>query len=130
MRLLALVPLLAVSCAATPAPTTVSSTGQTFPQAFTLICDVDCLASLSVADDPLGAGAKRTAWLGEHVDNPDGIELRTVLSVKGAGEQARMLRDQARMLGVPGCALADALEPGWAASRPDAPAVSGREPGR
>jgi hypothetical protein len=33
-----------------------------------------------------------------------------VLSVKGAGEQAKMLREQARMLGVPRCALADALE--------------------
>ena len=52
----------------------------------------------------------RSAWINEHVDNPDGIELRTVLSVKGAAEQAKMLREQARMLGVPGCALADALE--------------------
>jgi len=108
--LLCVLPLLAASCAAAPEPKTAAPAGQTFPQAFTLICDVDRLGNLSVADDPLGAGAKRTAWLSEHVDNPDGIELRTVLSVKGAAEQAKMLRDQARMLGVPRCALAEALE--------------------
>jgi hypothetical protein len=102
--------ILLASCAAAPPPPPAAPAGQTFPQAFALICDVDRLGNLSVTDDPLGAGAKRTAWLGEHVDNPDGIELRTVLSVKGAAEQAKMLHDQARMLGVPRCALADALE--------------------
>src|SRR4051794_16298893 len=103
--LLAVVPLLAaISCVTTPEPKAASSSGQTFPAAFTMICDVDRLAGLTADADPLGAGAKRTAWISDHVDNPDAIELRTVLSVKGAGEQAKMLREQAKMLGVPRCA--------------------------
>jgi hypothetical protein len=111
MRTLALaLPLLAAACA--PVPEAKAPSGQTFPAAVSLICDVDHLAGLAGDADPLGAGAKRTAWIADHVDNPDAIELRTLMSVKGPADQARMLRDRAKEAGVARCALADALEKG------------------
>lgn len=75
-----------------------------------MICDVDRLASIAGEDNPLGVGVQRTAWIAEHVDNPDAIELRTLMSVKDAGAQAKMLREQAAAAGVARCALADSME--------------------
>jgi hypothetical protein len=73
------------------------------------MCDVDHQAGLAPEKDLLGVGAKRTAWIAEHVDNPDIIELRTYMSVKGASDQATLLRACATQAGVPSCALADSL---------------------
>jgi len=111
MRVLAVaLAILAAACATSPEARSPQPAGQSFPQALTMMCDVDRLASIAADADPLGAGAKRTAWVSEHVDNPDGIELRTLMSVKGASEQAEMLRAQAKAAGIARCALADALE--------------------
>ncbi|APR85630.1 Hypothetical protein A7982_10979 [Minicystis rosea] len=110
MRVLLLsIPWLVVACSNTP-PQTPSSSGQSFPQAVTMICDVDRLAGVIAESDPLGAGAKRSAWLAAHVESPDGIELKTLMCVKGAADQAKMLRERAHEVGVSKCALADALE--------------------
>lgn len=108
LALLPLTPLLA--CGPMPDAKAPAPTGQTFPQAVAMMCDVDKLAGTSADADPLGVGQKRSEWLGEHVENPDGIELRTLLSVKGAAEQGQMLRAKAKTVGLPACALADALE--------------------
>jgi hypothetical protein len=109
MRVLAIaLPILAVACA--PEAKAPQPSGQSLPEALTVMCDVDRLASIQSDADPLGAGAKRTAWVNEHVENPDGIELRTLMSVKGASEQAEMLRARAKAAGITRCALADALE--------------------
>jgi hypothetical protein len=75
-----------------------------------MICDVDQLAGLSQDEDLLGVGQKRSEWLGAHIENPDGIYLRTVLSVKPAEEQAVELRKQAQKTGLPRCALAASIE--------------------
>jgi hypothetical protein len=110
MRVLA--PLFAfalVACASTPVSKS-AAPGQPFAAAVGMMCDVDRLAAIAADGDPLGAGPKRSAWIAEHVDNPDAIELRTLMSVKGAGEQAKLLREQAKAAGVARCALADALE--------------------
>ena len=40
----------------------------------------------------------------------DAIELRVLISVKEPAEQARMLREQAKEVGLKTCALADTLE--------------------
>lgn len=80
-----------------------------FQKAVAMMCDVDRLGAIS-ADAPLGAGLERTAWITEHVADPDAIELRTLMSVKDAATQAKMLRASARDAGVPQCALADSLE--------------------
>lgn len=83
---------------------------QPFPQAITMMCDVDRLGAITPEGEALGPGGKRTAWIADHVDNPEAIELRTQMSVKGAAEQGKMLRARAEEAGVKGCALADALE--------------------
>ncbi|MFT3767514.1 MAG: hypothetical protein QM820_18830 [Minicystis sp.] len=103
-------PLVMAACSNVPAAKAPPATGQSFPQALTMICDVDRLAGLEGDADPLGSGPKRSAWLAEHVDNPDAIELKTLMSVKGPADQARMLREHAKEAGVTRCALADALE--------------------
>jgi len=74
------------------------------------MCDVDEKAGLSGEADPVGIGVKRTAWMTEHADHPDAIELRVLISVKEPAEQARMLREQAKEVGLTRCALADTLE--------------------
>ena len=110
-RTLVLVPLLALSaCVASREPRVPEPERRAFSAAVATMCDVDHLAGLSADADPLGVGVARTAWITANVDNPDSIELRTLLSVKGAAEQASMLRDQAKELGLPRCALADTLE--------------------
>jgi hypothetical protein len=73
------------------------------------MCDVDRQAGLSADADPLAIGPKRTAWIAANVDHPDVIELRTLMSVKGAADQASMLRDRAQALGLASCPLADTL---------------------
>jgi hypothetical protein len=98
---------LVAGCA--PQPKVPCPEEKAFAAAVSQMCDVDRQAGLSADADPIGVGAKRTAWIAEHVDNPDAIELRVYLGVKGAGDQAVMLRDKARELGVRSCALADSL---------------------
>lgn len=98
------------ACATAPEPRTVAPAGQTFPDAVAMLCDVDRLAGITAEGEPLSVGVKRTAWIAEHVENPDGIELRTLLSVKGAEEQAKMLRERASSIGLTRCALADSME--------------------
>ncbi|KYF69800.1 hypothetical protein BE15_01790 [Sorangium cellulosum] len=98
------------ACGPAPEAKTPASGGQTFPEAVAMMCDVDRLAGLDAEADPISVGQGRSAWLAEHVESPDGIELRTMLSVKGAAEQGGMLRDEARKVGLSRCALADALE--------------------
>lgn len=95
---------------ASEAPPPSSAGKQSFAEAIRMICDVDRMAGLSADEDPLGIGQKRTDWIAEHVENADGIYLRTVLSVKGPEEQAKDLRAEAGKLGLGGCALADSIE--------------------
>lgn len=94
----------------TPPPTEPAFTGQSYPQAMQTICDVDRLAGIQADDDPLSIGRKRTEWVQQHVENPDGIYLRTLVSVKAASDQAVDLRNEAKEAGLARCALADDLE--------------------
>jgi hypothetical protein len=84
--------------------------GQSYPEAVRVFCDVDKLAGLATDDDRITLGQKRGAWIKDHVENPDGIYLRTILSVKGAADQASELRREAKETGISRCALADDLE--------------------
>jgi hypothetical protein len=111
LSLLFLVPTLALSAckmmpeAKCPSP----EEHKAFQAALVKMCDVDRQAGLSVEADPLAVGAKRTAWIAENVGNPDIIELRTLMSVKGASDQATMLRERLKEVGIAGCPLADSL---------------------
>ena len=80
-----------------------------FAAALVKMCDVDRQAGLSPEAEPLAVGGKRTAWITENVGNPDVIELRTLMSVKGAVDQAGMLRACTQAAGLKSCALADSL---------------------
>lgn len=107
---LALAACALAACAAPCPPKPAPSGGQSFEAALGVICDVDHLAGLRPDADPLGVGNQRSSWLAAHADNPDAIELRTLMSVKGPADQAQMLREQAKSHGVVRCALADELE--------------------
>jgi hypothetical protein len=101
--------LLVSACASTPSPRVPSAEDVAFAKALSAMCDVDRKAGLSPDADPLGVGSKRTAWIAANVDDPNVIELRTYMSVKGAAEQAELLRAKVKEMGVGSCALADSL---------------------
>jgi hypothetical protein len=108
---LALLAFAAGLCARAHAPARAPAyVGQSLPEALRLVCDVDHLAGLGAEANPLELGRKRTAWLGEHVANPDAIELLTLASVKGGREQASMFRACGAEEGIRACPLADSLE--------------------
>ena len=95
----------------TPAPKTPDTSGQSYAEALGAMCDVDKLAAIAPDEDPLSLGRKRTEWIQQNVVNADGIYLRTWLSVRGPGDQASALRDEAKKeAGLATCALADDLE--------------------
>jgi hypothetical protein len=110
MRPALLLLLALTACNAAPEAKAPESQGQTFPQAVEMMCNVDRLAGLDSAAEPLEIGQKRSAWINEHVDNPDAIELRTRMSVKPASEQAEMLREKSTSCSLGACPFADALE--------------------
>lgn len=83
--------------------------GQTYAEALHLICNVDALADLSASEDPLEIGQKRHDWLSERVVNGDAAYLRTILRTRDAGEQSRMLGEQAAEAGLKACPLARSL---------------------
>ncbi len=94
----------------TPPPKDPDIGGQTYPEAMRALCDVDKLAGIAKEEDPFEVGRKRTDWIRQHVENPDGIYLRTLISVKGPTDQAADLRQEAKEVGLGQCALADDLE--------------------
>lgn len=110
---LTLLPLLcaplALSCAATPAPdpNATPASGQSYPQAVAAMCGVDAMGKLE--GDGLELGRARSDWLKAHVENPQGIYLLTLLSVKPAKEQAELLLAEAKSTGGSSCALSEAL---------------------
>jgi hypothetical protein len=111
LPLLFLVPFLALSaCKMMPEAKCPSPEEQkAYAAALVKMCDVNRQAGLTPEGDLLGVGAKRTAWISDNVGNPEIIELRTLMSVKGAGDQATMLRERIKEAGIKGCPLADSL---------------------
>jgi len=84
--------------------------GQSYHDAIEMMCHVDRLAGLSVDDDPIQIGAHRAEWIAEHIEHPDAIEFRTLITVRPPGEQARLLKQQAKSVGLEDCPLADSWE--------------------
>lgn len=101
--------LAAAGCHTTPDPVEPQTPRQTYPEALRVMCDVDKVGGIA-SDDPFEAGRKRAEVIQANVENPDGIYFRTLLSVKGAAEQAAELRKEAKDAGITPCALADELE--------------------
>jgi hypothetical protein len=81
--------------------------GQTYKQAVQVVCDVDKLAQLDAAEPEELADAKRFSYLEANVDNPDGIYLRTLLSVSFGHDRECLLRDAQKDAGLGSCSLAD-----------------------
>ncbi|NUP06545.1 MAG: hypothetical protein HOW73_10850 [Polyangiaceae bacterium] len=112
MRRLALLAVLAVGCSpwkytVTNEPSGPGPSGQTYKQAVKVMCDVDHLAALEADEPDELADPKRFTYLDQAVDNPDGIYLRTLLSVKFGEDRACLLRDAQHEVGLEACALAD-----------------------
>lgn len=99
-------------CTPTPAkePEVHNPSGQTYTEAIEVMCNVDTLAELDPDEDPIGIEQARTDFLYENVNHPDGIYLRTLISVKPGDVKAEMLRTQATKVGLPVCAMADTFE--------------------
>ena len=102
----------AVGCAARSpepeAPTPLAAGEQTYPEAIRLMCEVDQRAAISAEADPIERAGLRSDFIIDHVKNPDGIEFRTLWSVKDEHEQARCLAAEAKKVGLPKCPLAEA----------------------
>lgn len=81
--------------------------GQTYKGAVELMCNVDRLAELDPAEPDELADVKRFSYLEQHVDNPDGIYLRTFLSVNFGEDRECLLRDAQNEVGLAQCPLAD-----------------------
>jgi len=98
-----------LSCAATPQPdpNAVPASGQSYAAAVAAMCGVDAMGKLE--GDGLEIGRARSDWLKAHVENPQGIYLLTILSVKPAKEQAELLLEEAKSTGGSTCALSEAL---------------------
>lgn len=103
--LLALVVLLA--CA--PAPKEPAS-GTSFREGLSRLCDVDRRAGLDPEADPISIESARYDWALGHVENPDVIELVTLMRVKTNTQRVEMLRAASKEAVLPACALADAIE--------------------
>ncbi len=102
-----------MACQAEPPPKAPPPpTWMSYRDALITMCDVDKLAGLQGEPDSLVIGQKRTAFINQKVDNPDAIELRTLMSVKDAKTQAKMLREEAAEAKLKQCALADTLAQG------------------
>ncbi len=91
----------------TDAPSKPGPSGQTYAQAVQVVCDVDRLAELDPGEPDELADAKRLSYLEKAVDNPDGIELRTLLSVKFGNDRECLLRDAQQEAKLASCKLAD-----------------------
>ncbi|MFO0555601.1 MAG: hypothetical protein U0271_44900 [Polyangiaceae bacterium] len=92
------------------APSGPSPTGQSYKDAVVLTCDVDHLAEVDPMEPDELADVKRLAFLEQHVDNGDGIYLRTMLSVRFGDARACLLRDAQASVGLDRCALAEHAE--------------------
>jgi hypothetical protein len=71
-----------------------------------VICDVDERAGVTQGDVVM-ADQARFAYLEAHVDNPQGIYLRTILGASTSNERARILLDAQKEAGLARCALAE-----------------------
>lgn len=81
--------------------------GQTYKGAVEVMCNVDRLAELDPEEPDELADVKRFSYLEQHVDNPDGIYLRTFLSVNFGEDRECLLRDAQTEVGLAQCPLAD-----------------------
>jgi hypothetical protein len=88
-----------------PAPVPGPS-GQTYCQAVEVICDVDRRAGVDPAD-VVAADQQRFGYLEAHVDNPEGVYLRTILSASTPAERAVIMRDAQREAGLAACSYAE-----------------------
>jgi hypothetical protein len=84
--------------------------GQSYRDAIEMMCQVDRLAGLSEVTDPIQIGAQRAEWIAVHIEHPDAIEFRTLITVQPPGEQARLLQHQAESVGLENCPLVDSWQ--------------------
>lgn len=109
MRLLCLVLLTACSPASyrvPPPPPALGPSGQSYCEAVEVICDVDARAGVA-PDDVVMADQARFSYLQAHVDNPQGVYLRTILGASTSAERAHILVEAQEEAGLDRCAFAE-----------------------
>jgi hypothetical protein len=84
-------------------------TQTSFAEGLRRLCEVDERAGLDPEADPVTIEGERYDWALAHVENPDVIEMVTLMRVKSDAERVQMLRAGCRQAALPGCALADTL---------------------
>lgn len=99
--------LVVVGCAPTPAQT--PSTTPAFAEGMRRLCDVDRLAGLDPDLDPVSTEGERYERALAHVEDPDVIELVTLMRVRSDAERVQMLRENAGRANIQSCSLADTL---------------------
>jgi hypothetical protein len=87
----------------------VPETGTSFAEGLRRLCEVDRRAGLDPDADPVTVEGERYDWALSHVENPDVIEMVTLMRVKSNAERVHMLRAGSSEAGVASCPLADAL---------------------
>jgi hypothetical protein len=68
-----------------------------------LICNVDQRAGIGKDVDVMDAEAARHEYLNEHITNPDGIYLYTLLRAKDPKQAAELLQQQVKDVGLANC---------------------------
>lgn len=100
--------VLLAACSAEPARAPES--GTSFAEGLRRLCEVDQRAGLDPDTDPVTIEGERYDWALSNVENPDVIEMVTLMRVKSVPERVQMLRAGSSQAALPGCALADTLE--------------------
>jgi hypothetical protein len=100
----------AVGCASAQAapPETPDPSGQSYPAALDLFCNVDRLSGAD-PNDPLERARQREDYLMEHVKNADGIYLLTVFRTRDSNGQAQLLEQETREQKITTCPLLASL---------------------
>lgn len=96
--------------ACAPAPSKEPEAGTSFREGLSRLCDVDRRAGLDPDADPISIESARYDWALGHVENPDIIELVTLMRVKTDTQRVEMLRTASTEAALTDCALADAIE--------------------
>jgi hypothetical protein len=110
MRVLLLSVGVAIACASTRGapPEAPDPSGQSYPAALELFCDVDRLSGAD-PNDPLERARQREDYLLEHIKNADGIYLLTVFRTRDSTGQAQLLEQATREHKITACPLLAAL---------------------
>lgn len=101
--------LVAGACARTSATAETPEEGTSFREGLLRLCEVDRRAGLDADLDPVTIEGARYDWALSNVENPDVIEMVTLMRVRSPAERVQMLRAGSSQANLETCPLADTL---------------------